>query len=363
MLTLVHKLNLSSLVIDSDADSPRGRSASGADSPRGRNNLESPRGRNIDSPRGKSFSWSFVTRSTGSSPGRNNTVDGFSTTSQSSADSISESRSSTSSSTSTFRGSDSSLASPRSVLSSPRSKLIRSLFSSGKSPKARKPALLDKMPFGKRSEYLTVYVGVRIEQSEKFVVSRRLLDHPLIRVLMQCSEDEFGEDYTDYHKRGLAIVCDPALFVEVVKAVDDEMCGVGPEKNVLGGKPRLSKKTGEIYFKFRKNWNKESVSLLSKIERGLLAESIIFLPFANSCIDDVEIGEEFADVLIARACDDVDTMLLRRDLFNFIEDDPRIVRWQILHLRLISNGAIVGNLYKAFVDSETSGKGSEPREA
>ncbi|KAL2654267.1 hypothetical protein R1flu_022395 [Riccia fluitans] len=218
MLTLVHKLNMSSLVIDSDPGSPRGRSAA-ADSPRGRN-LESPRGRNVESPRsGKGFSWSFVTRSSASSPGRN-AVDAFSTTSQSSADSICESRSSSSSS-STCAASES-CSSPGSATSSPRSKLIRSLFSSaGKPLKARKPAILDKMPFGKRSEYLTVYVGVRIEQSEKFVVSKRLLDHPLIRVLMQCSEDEFGEDYTV--KSGVAIVCDPALFVEVVRAVDDEI--------------------------------------------------------------------------------------------------------------------------------------------
>ncbi|KAL3691701.1 hypothetical protein R1sor_005352 [Riccia sorocarpa] len=92
------------------------------------------------------------------------------------------------------------------------------------------------------------------------------------------------------------------------------------------------------------------------------AEGIIFLPFANSCIDGVEVGEEYAGVLVARPCDDVDEQLLRRDLPKFIEDDPRMVQWPILCLRVISNGAILGKLYKAFVDSQSSGRGSEPQE-
>ncbi|KAL3682452.1 hypothetical protein R1sor_000474 [Riccia sorocarpa] len=138
--------------------------------------------------------------------------------------------------------------------------------------------------------------------------------------------------------------------------------------NTRAGEERSGRKAGsvskeeEIYFKFRKNWSNESVTLLSKIEEEPLAEGIIFLPFANSCIDGVEVGEEYAGVLVARACDDVDEQLLRRDLPKFIEDDPRMVRWPILRLRVISNGAILEKLYKAFVDSESSGRGSEPQE-
>ncbi|KAL3678527.1 hypothetical protein R1sor_021483 [Riccia sorocarpa] len=142
----------------------------------------------------------------------------------------------------------------------------------------------------------------------------------------------------------------------------------GSPPNTRAGEERSGRKAGsvskeeEIYFKFRKNWSNESVTLLSKIEGEPLAEGIIFLPFANSCIDGVEVGEEYAGVLVARACDDVDEQLLRRDLPKFIEDDPRMVRWPILRLRVISNGAILGKLYKAFVDSESSGRGSEPQE-
>ncbi|BBN00299.1 SAUR family protein [Marchantia polymorpha subsp. ruderalis] len=85
----------------------------------------------------------------------------------------------------------------------------------------RKPVILEKAPFGKSSKYLTVYVGPRIEQSVKYVISRSLLVHPLFQVLLKCSEDEFGEDYAV--KKGVAIVCDPALFLQVVRAVDDSL--------------------------------------------------------------------------------------------------------------------------------------------
>ncbi|KAL3678715.1 hypothetical protein R1sor_021671 [Riccia sorocarpa] len=90
--------------------------------------------------------------------------------------------------------------------------------------------------------------------------------------------------------------------------------------NTRAGEERSGRKAGlvskeeEIYFKFRKNWSNKSVTLLSKIEGEPLAEGIIFLPFVNSCIDGVEVGEEYA------------------------------------------------GLYKAFVDSESSGRGSEPQE-
>ncbi|KAL3693799.1 hypothetical protein R1sor_007450 [Riccia sorocarpa] len=43
------------------------------------------------------------------------------------------------------------------------------------------------------------------------------------------------------------------------------------------------------------------------------------------------------------------------DLPNFHPDDPITVRWPILHLRIASNGAILGNLYKAFEDAGTRG--------
>lgn len=81
--------------------------------------------------------------------------------------------------------------------------------------------LLQKVPFGKSAEYLTVYVGRSTEQSVKYVISRSLLTHPLFQVLLKCSEDEFGEDYAV--NNGVAIVCDPALFVELVRAIDNNV--------------------------------------------------------------------------------------------------------------------------------------------
>ncbi|BBN00298.1 SAUR family protein [Marchantia polymorpha subsp. ruderalis] len=111
--------------------------------------------------------------------------------------------------------------------SSPRSQSRRSAGTSGKrkgsklSSGERKAVLVDKVPFGKSSKYLTVYVGPRIEQSVKYVISRKLLAHPLFQVLLKCSEDEFGEDFSV--EKGVAIICDPALFLQVVRAVDDNM--------------------------------------------------------------------------------------------------------------------------------------------
>ncbi|KAL3697413.1 hypothetical protein R1sor_011489 [Riccia sorocarpa] len=136
--------------------------------------------------------------------------------------------------------------------------------------------------------------------------------------------------------------------------------GAGEER--AGRKTASVSKEEDIYFKFRKNWSNESISVLSKIEGEPLAEGIIILPFANSCIDEVEVEEVFAGVLVARACDDVDEQLLLRDLPKFIEEDPRTVQWPVLRLRFIFNSAILANLYKVFVDSESSGKRSETQE-
>ncbi|KAL3686220.1 hypothetical protein R1sor_004242 [Riccia sorocarpa] len=82
----------------------------------------------------------------------------------------------------------------------------------------RKPLLLEKIPFGKAGKYITVYVGQSSDQSVKYVISRRLLAHPLFQVLLKCSEDEFGEEYGV--NDGVAVICDPALFVELVRAID-----------------------------------------------------------------------------------------------------------------------------------------------
>ncbi|BBN13633.1 SAUR family protein [Marchantia polymorpha subsp. ruderalis] len=86
----------------------------------------------------------------------------------------------------------------------------------------RRPVLLEKVPSGKSAdEYLTVYVGIKRTQRVKYVISRDLLSHQLFQVLIKCSEDEFGQDYTT--KGGIAIICDPALFLHIVKVVDDSL--------------------------------------------------------------------------------------------------------------------------------------------
>ncbi|KAL3700686.1 hypothetical protein R1sor_018708 [Riccia sorocarpa] len=74
----------------------------------------------------------------------------------------------------------------------------------------------------------------------------------------------------------------------------------------------------QLFFKVRKNWANVEVTLLSIVESLPIADGIIFLPFSTSY-------------------------------------DPIIVRWPILHLRIASNGAILGNLYKAFEDASTRG--------
>ncbi|KAL3698128.1 hypothetical protein R1sor_012204 [Riccia sorocarpa] len=107
-----------------------------------------------------------------------------------------------------------------------------------------------------------------------------------------------------------------------------------------------------MYFKLRKNWSNVDVVLLSKIEAVPIAEGIIFLPFAKSCIEDEEVGEEYAGVLISGVLPETDPMLVARDLPHFVTDDPTTVRWPILRLKVVANGAILGHLYKAFLDSD-----------
>ncbi|KAL3686221.1 hypothetical protein R1sor_004243 [Riccia sorocarpa] len=85
----------------------------------------------------------------------------------------------------------------------------------------RKPALLERMPLGRPSGYLTVHVGTRTNASAKYAIRKALLRHPLFQVLLKCSEDEFGEDYRV--NKAVSIACDPCLFLEVVKAVDEEI--------------------------------------------------------------------------------------------------------------------------------------------
>ncbi|KAL3693150.1 hypothetical protein R1sor_006801 [Riccia sorocarpa] len=107
-----------------------------------------------------------------------------------------------------------------------------------------------------------------------------------------------------------------------------------------------------MYFKLRKNWSNVDVVLLSKIEAVPIAEGIIFLPFAKSCIEDEEVGEEYAGVLISGVLPETDPMLVARDLPHFVTEDPTTVRWPILRLKVVANGAILGHLYKAFLDSD-----------
>ncbi|KAL3697545.1 hypothetical protein R1sor_011621 [Riccia sorocarpa] len=110
----------------------------------------------------------------------------------------------------------------------------------------------------------------------------------------------------------------------------------------------------EMYFKLRQNWSNVEVVVLSKVGNIPLAEGVIFLPFANSCIDGAEVGEQNAGVLVTNVLDEVDVALLDRELPSFLADDPRTIKWPILNLRIVSNGAILGHLYKAYIDSGVS---------
>ncbi|KAL3676034.1 hypothetical protein R1sor_025982 [Riccia sorocarpa] len=111
----------------------------------------------------------------------------------------------------------------------------------------------------------------------------------------------------------------------------------------------------QLFFKVRKNWANVEVTLLSIVESLPIADGIIFLPFSTSCVGEVRVGEQYAGVLVSTVHSEVDPTILDRDLPNFHPDDPITVRWPILHLRIASNGAILGNLYKAFEDAGTRG--------
>ncbi|KAL3676629.1 hypothetical protein R1sor_026577 [Riccia sorocarpa] len=119
----------------------------------------------------------------------------------------------------------------------------------------------------------------------------------------------------------------------------------------------------EYYFKLRENWSNVEMVLLSIIEGVPIVEGIIFRPFAKSCIDGLEVREQFAGVLVIAIIEDCDPILVDRDFPNFYTEGPRTMRWPILKLKVVSNGAILGHLYKAFVDSDTPTPPSEEAES
>ncbi|KAL3698265.1 hypothetical protein R1sor_012341 [Riccia sorocarpa] len=97
------------------------------------------------------------------------------------------------------------------------------------------------------------------------------------------------------------------------------------------------------------------VTLLSIVESLPIADGIIFLPFSTSCVGEVRVEEQYAGVLVSTVHSEVDPTILDKDLPNFHPDDPITLRWPILHLRIASSGAILGNLYKVFEDAGTRG--------
>ncbi|KAL3697727.1 hypothetical protein R1sor_011803 [Riccia sorocarpa] len=111
----------------------------------------------------------------------------------------------------------------------------------------------------------------------------------------------------------------------------------------------------KVYPMPEKNWANVEVTLLSIVEALPIADGIIFLPFSTSCVREVRVGEQYAGVVVSTVHSEVDPTILDRDLPNFHPDDPITGRWPILHLRIASNGAILGNLYKAFKDAGTRG--------
>ncbi|KAL3682774.1 hypothetical protein R1sor_000796 [Riccia sorocarpa] len=121
------------------------------------------------------------------------------------------------------------------------------------------------------------------------------------------------------------------------------------------GRESTVKPEDQLFFKVRKNWANVEVTLLSIVESLPIADGIIFLPFSSSCVGQVRVGEQYAGVLVSTVHSEVDPTILDRDLPNFHPDDPINVRWPILHLRIASNGAILGNLYKVFEDAGTRG--------
>ncbi|KAL3697586.1 hypothetical protein R1sor_011662 [Riccia sorocarpa] len=132
-----------------------------------------------------------------------------------------------------------------------------------------------------------------------------------------------------------------------VPADERQSSSIGRESNV--------RPEDQLFFKVRKNWANVEVTLLSMLESLPIADGIIFLPFSTSYVGEVRVGEQYAGVLVSTVHSEVDPTILARDLPNFHPDDPVTVRWPILHLRIASNGAILGHLYKAFEDAGTRG--------
>ncbi|KAL3682502.1 hypothetical protein R1sor_000524 [Riccia sorocarpa] len=124
-------------------------------------------------------------------------------------------------------------------------------------------------------------------------------------------------------------------------------------KSSSRGRESTVRPEDQLFFKVRKNWANVEVTLLSILESLPIADGIIFLPFSTSCVGEVSVGEQNAGVLVSTVHSEVDPTILDRDLPNFHPDYPITVRWPILHLRIASNGAILGHLYKAFEDAGT----------
>ncbi|KAL2654261.1 hypothetical protein R1flu_022389 [Riccia fluitans] len=163
----------------------------------------------MDRPRESNFSWSLLSKSALLQRSK------FEMAEPSYSDRISET-SSVSSVSDVYTLDDSCSTSSKSSSGSAISRM--SLWGTWKR-EGRKPALLERTPMGRPSGYLTVYVGTRT--STKYAVRKKLLRHPLFQVLLKCSEDEFGEDYRV--NKAVSIACEPGLFLEVVKAVDEEI--------------------------------------------------------------------------------------------------------------------------------------------
>ncbi|KAL2644875.1 hypothetical protein R1flu_012462 [Riccia fluitans] len=62
--------------------------------------------------------------------------------------------------------------------------------------------------------------------------------------------------------------------------------------------------------------------------------------------------EENAGVLITSMVDAADNLMVERDLLGFCSDDPCLVQWPIIRLKVKCNGAMLSDLYKAYDDSE-----------
>lgn len=67
----------------------------------------------------------------------------------------------------------------------------------------------DDVPEG----YLVVYVG---EERRRFVINAQILNHPVFRVLLDKSAEEYGFE----HKGGLAIACEVVFFEHLLWLID-----------------------------------------------------------------------------------------------------------------------------------------------